>query len=384
MADDTAIFKAYDETSHVTFINAAVEKGVNKLLIAAWVREFRSMASSIKLGKLSTRYVSRERSLIQGDPAAPYLFNASLDSAIVAFTLKCDEQGWGYLINEVNIPILVFADNFWILSKSPSHLQDMFQCWLLILAERGWQVPVPECTWCTTASDDTEGEIVDMFGQVVKRASRSVGFKALGSWISFDNSSSKEIEYRIGQCWKAFESHRDMLCNQRGSLRRRLELLDKVVLPSISWGGATWNPTQKDLNSIWTVQHRMMRIMMGIRRRPGEEGDDFVYCVNLGIKRIRTRFNILTWDEAVLQMRYRFMGHLQRFVTYDEDRLAFRVLSWRGIDWIKEQEVRRFSGAWSPLPHVEMGMAHLAGLQSRLEIFCTRPSDVGVELGAKL
>ena len=55
------------------------------------------------------------------------------------------------------------------------------------------------------------------------------------SCITFDNSCTREVEYRIGQSWKTFGAHRDMLVNKKASLKKRLALLDIVVLPSISW-----------------------------------------------------------------------------------------------------------------------------------------------------
>ena len=77
----------------------------------------------------------------------------------------------------------------------------------------------------------------------------------------FDNSVTQEVEYRVGQSWKAFGAHRDMLCNKKASLRRRFALLEKVVFPSISWGAGSWTMTQRHLDSVRTTQHKMMRRM---------------------------------------------------------------------------------------------------------------------------
>ena len=233
---DGDIYKAYDETRHLSFIEGLRRKKVQKILIAAWVREIRRMVSSVKLGKTVSKYVARNRSLVQGDPAAPYLFNASLDSIIIDFTEKCDSNKWGYDIDGEKIAILVFADNFWLLPNSLTHLESMYKLWIEMLSAKGWQVPPEECVWCSTIDDSFTFEIRDHLGKEIRRAERTVGFKVLGAWISFDNSCTREVDYRVGQSWKAFGAHRDMLCNKKASLRKRFDLPDKVVLPSISWG----------------------------------------------------------------------------------------------------------------------------------------------------
>ena len=305
---DGDVFKVYDETTHSTFIKAAARKKLDRVLVAAWVREIRSMVSSFKLGSISTRYVKRERSLVQGDPAAPYLFNVCLDSAIEEFVEECQRHGWGYDLDGMLLPILVFADNFWLISNSPIHLQVMFRVWLHILKDHGWHVPVDECTWCTTAADAADGNFLDAQGQCVRRSPRDVGFKALGSYVTFDNSCTKELLYRVGQSWKAFGSHRDMLRSPKSSLRKRFALLDSVAFPSVSWGGATWTPTQKYLDLVWTTQHKIMKSMLGMRRRSGEEGEDFHYRVNLHLKRLRTSFANETWGHFHCQNEAPILG----------------------------------------------------------------------------
>ena len=42
----------------------------------------------------------------------------------------------------------------WIFVTSPSMLQTMTEKWLELLSKHGWEVPVQEATWCTTAPDE--------------------------------------------------------------------------------------------------------------------------------------------------------------------------------------------------------------------------------------
>ena len=78
---DGDIKKAYDFVSHKAFVEAAVEKGLDEVLILAWLREWRNMKSIFRLDKETTsEEIPRTRSLPQGDPAAPMIFNLILDT----------------------------------------------------------------------------------------------------------------------------------------------------------------------------------------------------------------------------------------------------------------------------------------------------------------
>lgn len=113
--------KAYDKTQHSVLLENAMRKGIEAIVIAAWVREIRRMSSVFELGKTRTRKIPRERSFIQGDPAAPYLFNMALDFVIRDFFFICKKRGRRYLVNVTSIPILVFAEFFWLIANSPTH-----------------------------------------------------------------------------------------------------------------------------------------------------------------------------------------------------------------------------------------------------------------------
>ena len=83
---DGDIKKAYDFTSHRAFAKAARKKGMDEILILAWLREWRRMKSIFRLdAETKSSEVPRTRSLPQGDPAAPMLFNLVLDTLAERF-----------------------------------------------------------------------------------------------------------------------------------------------------------------------------------------------------------------------------------------------------------------------------------------------------------
>ena len=73
---DADVFKAYDCTEFKEIIRGADDAGIPRILTAAWIRELSNMSSRVILSSNSqSDYIKRFRSLLQGDPSAPSLFN---------------------------------------------------------------------------------------------------------------------------------------------------------------------------------------------------------------------------------------------------------------------------------------------------------------------
>ena len=121
--------------------------------------------------------VRRTRSLLQGDPAAPEIFNAALDNPAAEFCRQTRREGWGiHLDCGTLISLVLFADNFWLFASSATDLSRMFETWLGLLEHCRWDLPLEETTWCTTRPD-AEGHLaVRVRGELVKRAARATGF----------------------------------------------------------------------------------------------------------------------------------------------------------------------------------------------------------------
>ena len=83
---DGDLHKAYDYTKHSLVITALRRRNVPDILTAGWIREIRRMKFVFVLGPdIQSGQVVRRRSLLEGDPAAPDLFNATLDVPATEF-----------------------------------------------------------------------------------------------------------------------------------------------------------------------------------------------------------------------------------------------------------------------------------------------------------
>ena len=147
-------------------------------------------------------------------------FNATLDLLAATFCELAQQKKWGYWLSGRSYAnLLLFADNFWLLATSAPELAEMSAEWLEILNKFGWEVPLDELTWCTTAQDDLATGQVTIQGHRVRRNSRAEAFKVLGTCVTFDNSFELELQNRISRAWRAFWKCSDICVARQRVLR---------------------------------------------------------------------------------------------------------------------------------------------------------------------
>ena len=149
---DGDIKKAYDFARHSVILKALLSHRCPRILAAAMIREQRRMKVVLKLADQETEPISRNRALLQGDPSAPTVFNYTIDDLLTVFQAEAQRRQWGIKLASHSgktyyLAILCFADNYWLLSTSPTELRSMSVKWLQILRTHGWDTPVDELTF---------------------------------------------------------------------------------------------------------------------------------------------------------------------------------------------------------------------------------------------
>ena len=121
---DMDIWKAYDSAEFSELLQAADRVHLPRILTAAWLRELSGMSSIFIMSSSSqSEVVRRMRSLVQGDPIRSLsLFNLILDGPVFEFEQECRRKGWGFNMDGFAVPIILFADNCWLLAKGPKEL----------------------------------------------------------------------------------------------------------------------------------------------------------------------------------------------------------------------------------------------------------------------
>jgi hypothetical protein len=295
------------------------------------MRECANMKVQLEIGHIETKPIVRFRGLLQGDPAAPFLFNYALDIPLWQLEEEAQENKWGVKLKGRYRCIILFADNYWIIATSPQEWTAIATRWLTLIRQHGWDSPLDEITVCTTAADSAFITPVKIFDTTIYRAKRKVGFKALGVQVTFDNKFDEELAARIRKTWAAFYKFEPLLLCKAVPLGKRLEILNKCVTASLLWCAGSWNLRKDQLGKIRGVQQACVRKMLHFKRREVEDLDSFMMRTNGTIKNVLQTHNIDRWDFLAHKAVYVWAGWVARLRIYDQTRLSYEVLNDR--DW---------------------------------------------------
>ena len=108
-----------------------------------------------------------------------------------------------------------------------------------------------------------------MNGEVVRISERKVGFKVLGTMVTFDNGFDVEVENRLARAWRAFRASWELMGCTGIPLAKRLQVFRATVEASFFWCTGSWNLTREQLQRIRGQQSRMLRKMLRIKRERG-------------------------------------------------------------------------------------------------------------------
>ena len=331
---DGDLAKAYDYTEYSEVILGCEKAGVHRTLVAAWVRELSNMSSVFRISSLcESTAVRRFRSLVQGDPAAPSLFNLAIDVPATEFIKECTSLNYGYNIDGKLIPLIMFADNFWLLATSDTMLKNMIIHWDAILRRHGHHFPRGDLIWTATIPDDSPA-LVDPFGSGIPRRLHSEGFKAKDSIITTDGRNTGDLDHRIVQFEKALHANSRTLRSSSTKIASKLRLFQAIMRTVLFWGAGTWNLTVRQLSRLRGVQQQWLRRILRIQVTSTLDSD-----IQIELNRETRAWAHKAKIEDIVCMFYRlrleWAGHIARLHDSRPESLTPLVWRWRCAEHLK-------------------------------------------------
>ena len=153
--------------------------------------------------------------------------------------------------------------------------------------------------------------------------------KVLGTQMTLNNDCTAEVKWRISRGWAAWGRHRRWLTSRAGSMRNRLELLAKVVWPSMFFNIGACNLTQRHLQMFRAAENEMQRRVIRFRVLPGHDGGSYLADAADGLSRLRKKYGLPRWDRVACQRVHDWAGHVGRFSKWAPQRYAVRSLAYR-------------------------------------------------------
>ena len=346
--------KAFDSVQHSCIWEALERQGAP----GGYVRLLKNLYSG-QSGRVRTDRLSKEFDILrgtkQGDPLSSLLFNAVLEDVFAEVKPSWEKKGWGLRLGYSKyrqLTNLRFADDVLLIGTSLRQLKQMLIDLKEAAMKRGLLLHPGKTKILSNATKragrpkDSHVKVGNMNIEVVPYEGK---VKYLGRQVSFDRPHDVEVEHRINMAWTSFMAQRDELTNKRYSLNARLRLFDATVSNVFLYGSTTWVLTQELTDRVRRVQRKMLRMILGSRRRQLiEEGSsrgtssmtsdsnslsgdpelepwvDWLHRTARELEERCRKLHVRDWVEAHRNAASKWLGQLQE----GKDSWARRALEW--------------------------------------------------------
>jgi hypothetical protein len=180
-------------------------------------------------------FFSKQRSVDQGDPAAPFQFVASADDALGGMVAQWESERRGIPLDDGTcITHFMFADNIWPVCTTVEDLVRKISEINKALEPAGWQLKMNDLHWCNTPfCFDAVGAdaTLEFEGVGVKMEDRRKGLEIVGSFCDMMRRTTTEFQHRLNKAWNAFWSHKAKWDCRSATRVQRVRMLDRFFLP---------------------------------------------------------------------------------------------------------------------------------------------------------
>ena len=169
----------------------------------------------------------------------------------------------------------------------------------------------------------------------MKRVSRKVGFKVLGTFLTFDCHDDVELDRRITAAWGSFFKFSPILRCKSIPLEKRFVALAKAVHPALLWCAGSWNLRSNQLPKLRDLQRSMARRMMHFKFHTDDTIDSFMHRTESSISHAFDVHNVQLFDVLAHRAVFRWAGKVTQIQILNPTRLTSIVFGFKDWEWIQ-------------------------------------------------
>ena len=151
----------------------------------------------------------------------------------------------------------------------------------------------------------------------------------LGRLFSFESTHDVELKNRGSKHWIKFSIFRTELSGEYYDIERRMKVFKAVVQPTLLYGCSCWTMTRAGEQLIRTCQRKMLRQIVGARRRVEDENLEewlgWMIRATDEAEQAMRKFAVPDWVEEARRRKFRWAGHV---IRRDDGRWTREVLTW--------------------------------------------------------
>ena len=302
--------KAYDSVWREGMWKVAEYYGIPTVIVDLLRSWYTGISSCVRVDGEEGEWFPIRTGLRQGCVLSPSLFNVYMDAMMRKAT---EGAPGGVRVGEETVVDLDFADDVALLADTWMVLAGMVMRMEMVTQRFGINISAKksEVLYVGRGPGEVRVEDVTLRGETI----REVGeFTYLGSVVTTDGKTMKDIEKRRAGARRAFGSLRKRLWRRREiSLRVKMKIFNAIVLPVLLYGATAWALTRTEENRLDALEMGMLRTIVGVR------WDDFVRNAD-----IRERLRQPPVSLKLRKARLKWFGHVERM---GDERQVKRVMN---------------------------------------------------------
>ena len=242
-------------------------------------------------------------------------------------------------------PLLVWADNVWLLASSEADLHDrvadilaVFEAARLVFSDESLELlATPAC-----------GLAPGPWSSCNRVFARPEGMSALGVALSATADTEVMIKHRVRAAESSWARHRAALTDGAVPASVRWRRWHDTVGASLLWGAALWRPSSTLQRRLHTIEASHLRRVLGMRKRDGETWIEFYRRRRGSERRVRALSNRPTLFHTTLTRIHQWLGHAARSpLSFLSAALRCRdTAHWRTRQQVAADAGLRASGGW--------------------------------------
>ena len=334
--------KAFDSVHRESLWNIMSVYGIPRKLITMVKLFYNNFMCSVEHEGRYSEWFVIESGVRQGCVMSGFLFLLVIDWTMTTTTKRRRGINWGRL--QV-LEDLDYADDLALLSATGKQLQLKTNELVRVSARVGLQVNTKKSKVMSVSP--TTQQVISINGEELENVST---FTYLGSEINCEESSTADINCRIGKARSTFTMMRAIWASNQYSRGTKLRLYKSNVLSVLLYGAECWKVNKRDGDRLNAFHNRCLRRILKI----------FWPRIVTNVE-LHRQAGMPSATSMIRARRWEWIGHVLRKESSDDKRIA---LSWsppgkrsRGRPkdtWRRMVEKERIEFGWSSWADVQL------------------------------
>ena len=324
-----------------------------------WLSLLHAKGMDVQFGGTNV-YITQTNGVRQGGPDSPVVFSALIGDTLLktAQRVTADPRGPDPRLPPPPHHTAGYMDDVYVWGESPQHVQEILTVLESILAEHG--LFINHLKTCAIANKGQH--TLRIAGHAVETQGPHHPIMVLGSPVSFAGGPAFLTAELATRTRKAFYGNKKTLC-AKTKLESRIKAHNIIVREAALWEAPTWPIHDSLLRAANTAQLQHIRIMMDLRRRPGESWHEWNTRTLRAARVTLHKLEIPRWSTRALEAIWSLWGHVGRAA----DTTTRDILAWRGMQFWAEEQLKpsstgaRHAGRYNPNLDTERHITATAG-----------------------